>query len=94
MLVPRVDEGTWKVKLSGGYAANSRIVTQLGDAILAELLLGSVTDRASARSWFEQTLAFAQNRASVDLDDVIDMLSRAASRPRLTRISRRPRSGC
>ncbi|GEP47213.1 hypothetical protein MSA03_07210 [Microbacterium saccharophilum] len=74
MLVPRADEGTWKIKLSDGYAANSRIVTQLGDAILAELLLGSVTDRASARSWFEQTLAFAQNRTSVDLDDVIDSL--------------------
>lgn len=74
MLVPRADEGTWKVKLSDGYAANSRIVTQLGDAILAELLLGSVTDRASARSWFEQTLAFAQKRTSVDLHDVIDTL--------------------
>lgn len=74
MLVPRTEEGTWKIKLSDGYAANSRIVTQLGDAILAELLLGSVTDRASARSWFEQTLAFAQNRTSVDLDDVIDTL--------------------
>lgn len=74
MLVPRADEGTWKVKLSDGYAANSRIVTQLGDAILAELLLGSVTDRQSAWSWFEQTLAFAQNWTFVDLDDVIDTL--------------------
>lgn len=74
MLVPRAEEATWKVKLSDGYAANSRIVTQLGDAILAELLLGSVTDRTSARSWYEQTLAFAQNRTAVDLDGVIDAL--------------------
>lgn len=74
MLVPRADETTWKLKLSDGYAANSRIVTQLGDAILAELLLGSVTDRAGARTWFEQTLAFAQKRTTVDLDDVIDTL--------------------
>ncbi|MBO0981612.1 DEAD/DEAH box helicase [Microbacterium sp. SD291] len=74
MLVPRADEAAWKVKLSDGYAANSRITTQLGDAILAELLLGSVVDRSSARSWFEQTLAFAQNRAAADIDEVIDNL--------------------
>lgn len=74
MLVPRAEEGVWKIRLGEGYAANSRIVAQLGDAILAELLLGSVTDRASARSWFEQTLAFAQRRGGVDLDEVIDVL--------------------
>lgn len=76
MLVPRAEEGAWRLKLSDGYAANSRITTQLGDAILAELLLGSVVDRETARSWFEQTLAFAQNRSSVDLDAVIDELLR------------------
>ncbi|WP_417563410.1 DEAD/DEAH box helicase [Microbacterium sp.] len=76
MLVPRADEAAWKVKLADGYAANSRIATQAGDAILAELLLGSVVDRASARSWFEQTLAFAQNRSSVDIDDAVDALVR------------------
>lgn len=74
MLVPRDDQATWKIKLSDGYAANSRIVAQLGDAILAEMLLGSVTDRPGAQSWFEQTLAFAQNRTAVELDDVIDTL--------------------
>ncbi|WP_342001458.1 DEAD/DEAH box helicase [Microbacterium sp. LWH7-1.2] len=74
MLVPRTEEGAWKLKLSDGYAANSRITTQLGDAILAELLLGSVIDRETARSWFEQTLAFAQNRQAVDLDAVVDEL--------------------
>ena len=76
MLVPRAEEAVWKLKLSDGYAANSRITTQLGDAILAELLLGTVVDRATAQSWFEQTLAFAQNRSTVDLDEVIENLLR------------------
>lgn len=74
MLVPRAEESAWKVRFSDGYAATSRIAGQLGDAILAELLLGSVVDRASARAWFEQTLAFAQNRVTVDLDGAIDTL--------------------
>ncbi|MDL5352438.1 DEAD/DEAH box helicase [Microbacterium sp. zg-YB36] len=74
MLVPRAEEATWKMKLLDGYAARSRIAAQLGDAILAELLLGSVVDRSSARAWFEQTLAFAQDGSAVDLDGVIDAL--------------------
>ena len=76
MLVPRTEEPVWKLKLSDGYAASSRLTTQLGDAVLAEMLLGSVVDRGSARSWFEQTLAFAQNRSTADLDGVIDNLVR------------------
>ncbi|MCR2801852.1 DEAD/DEAH box helicase [Microbacterium sp. zg.Y818] len=76
MLVPRAEESAWASRFSDGYAATSRIAGQLGDAILAELLLGSVVDRTSARAWFEQTLAFAQNRARVDLDGVIDDLLR------------------
>ncbi|MFB7884480.1 DEAD/DEAH box helicase [Microbacterium sp. NPDC056057] len=74
MLVPRAEEGAWKLKLSDGYAANSRLTAALGDAVLAELLLGSVVDRETARSWFAQTLAFAQNRSAVDLDAVVDEL--------------------
>ncbi len=74
MLVPRTEEAAWTSRFSDGYAATSRIAGQLGDAILAELLLGSVVDRTSARAWFEQTLAFAQHRATVDLDGVINGL--------------------
>jgi len=74
MLVPRAEESDWKGRFSDGYAATSRLTGQLGDAILAELLLGSVVDRTSARAWFEQTLAFAQNRATVDLDGAVDNL--------------------
>ncbi|MEV4687434.1 DEAD/DEAH box helicase [Microbacterium sp. LWH3-1.2] len=76
MLVPRAEEGVWKLKLSDGYAADSRITAALGDAVLAELLLGSVVDRETAKSWFEQTLAFGQNRSAVDLDAVVDELLR------------------
>lgn len=77
LLVPRSDELSWQVKLGEGYAARSRIAAQLGDAILAELLRGAVTDRSSARAWFAQTLAFAQQqqqRSAVDIDRVIDAL--------------------
>ncbi|MBD7957365.1 DEAD/DEAH box helicase [Microbacterium sp. Sa4CUA7] len=74
LLVPRTEEADWNARLGDGYTATSRLTGQLGDAILAEILLGSVVDRASARAWFAQTLAFAQNRARVDLDGVIDTL--------------------
>lgn len=76
MLVPRDEKASWAAKLGEGYEARSRVTAQLGDAILAELLLGSVVDRAGARAWFEQTLAFAQNRSTVDLDATIDELLR------------------
>lgn len=74
LLVPTAQHLEWQVKLGEGYAARSRITAQLGDAILAEVLLGSVVDRPSARAWFAQTLAFAQQGDAVDLDRVIDAL--------------------
>ncbi|WOQ69167.1 DEAD/DEAH box helicase [Microbacterium limosum] len=74
LLVPRGDEAAWAAKLSDGYTARSRLATGVGDAVLAEMLIGSVIDRASVRAWFEQTLAFAQNRSGVDLDAVVDAL--------------------
>ncbi len=74
LLVPRREEAVWKDKLTDGYTVRSRLATQLGDAILAELLIGSVVDRATARTWFTETLAFAQNRSAADLDGAIDTL--------------------
>lgn len=76
LLVPRAEEQTWAAKLGEGYAARSRLAAQLGDAILAEMLRGSIVDRTGARSWFEQTLAFAQSRVPVDIDRVVDDLVR------------------
>lgn len=55
-------------------ASKSRMIGHLADALLAEMLLGSIVDRAGATSWFEQTLAFAQSGARVDIDDAIDQL--------------------
>lgn len=76
LLVPRDEHDVWAAKLGQGYEARSRVGARLGDAILAEMLLGSITDRAGARAWFEQTLAFAQRRTAVDLEATVDELVR------------------
>lgn len=76
LLVPRAEHDGWTARLGEGYEARSQVGAHLGDAILAEMLLGSITDRAGAGAWFEQTLAFAQGRAERDLDATIDALLR------------------
>ena len=77
MLVPREQEVTWRTKLSRGYTATSRVQDRLGDVLLAELLLGSVVNRASAHSWYEGTLAFAQSGRPGDIDNALDDLIRS-----------------
>lgn len=74
MLVPREEEILWRMKLVAGYTASSQVLDHLGDALLAEILLGSITDRDGATSWFEGTFAFAQSDEECDVDDALDSL--------------------
>lgn len=74
MLVPREEEAGWKLRLAAGYTARSQVIDHLGDALLAEILLGSITDRDSAASWFKETFAFAQSGEESDVDDALDFL--------------------
>lgn len=74
LLVPRDKEGLWRRQLADGYAARSQVVSRLTDVILAEILLGSITDRRSAASWFEETFAYAQSGEPLDVDDAVDHL--------------------
>ncbi|KXP14338.1 hypothetical protein AXK60_20510 [Tsukamurella pseudospumae] len=74
LLVPRDQESEWRRKLNEGYAARSQVVSKLTDVILAEVLLGSITDRQSAASWFEETFAFAQSGDPLQVEDALDFL--------------------
>jgi len=74
MLVPREQETEWRKKLATGYTASSQVLGHLGDALLAEILLGSVTDRAGATAWFKETFAYAQTRQDSGVDDSLDFL--------------------
>lgn len=74
LLVPDDEELVWRRKLSDGYVARSNVAAQLTDVILAEVLLGSIADRESAATWFEETLAFAQSGDSVQVDEAVDFL--------------------
>ncbi|WP_143547562.1 DEAD/DEAH box helicase [Rhodococcus sp. ACPA4] len=76
MLVPHDQEALWRRKLDAGYTAHSRISDRLGDVLLAEILLGSITDRVGASSWFEETFAYAQTGEPQDVDDALDHLVR------------------
>ncbi|WP_137872704.1 DEAD/DEAH box helicase [Rhodococcus sp. Q] len=76
LLVPRHQEASWRRRLADGYAARSQVVSRLIDVILAEILLGSITDRRSAASWFEETFAYAQSGEPLDVDDAVDHLVR------------------
>lgn len=74
MLVPRVEEATWRLRLAEGYTARSQVREQLGDALLAEILLGSITNREGAIAWFQETFAYAQSGEVADVDDSLDFL--------------------
>lgn len=74
MLVPREEEAEWKLRLAAGYTAQSQVIDHLGDALLAEILLGSIVDRQGAASWFKETFAFAQSGEESDVEDSLDFL--------------------
>ena len=74
MLVPREKEAEWRVKLAEGYVARSRVRDSLADALLAEVVLGSVASRDSASTWFEGTFAYAETGASTDVLEALDFL--------------------
>lgn len=74
MLVPRDEESSWRVRLADGYAAQSQVGNSLADALLAEMLIGSIRDREGAHSWFKETFAFAQETEGADIDDALDHL--------------------
>ncbi|MEE4023988.1 DEAD/DEAH box helicase [Gordonia sp. PKS22-38] len=74
ILVPRSEELAWRSRLVAGYRVDSRLIDKLADALLAEILLGSVAQRADARLWYEGTFAYAQNNRRHNLDGVLDRL--------------------
>ncbi|MGY2702805.1 DEAD/DEAH box helicase [Nocardioides sp. HB32] len=74
MLVPRGAEAEWRLRLARGYTARSQVLDHLGDALLAEILLGSIADRDGASSWFQETFAYAQSGEESDVDDALDYL--------------------
>ncbi|MBL7500960.1 DEAD/DEAH box helicase [Frankia sp. CNm7] len=74
LLVPRDEEVEWRERLATGYTAHSRVLDQLADTLLAEILIGSVPDRDSAATWFEQTFAFAQGGTPDTIGKVLDDL--------------------
>lgn len=74
MLVPREEEADWRLRLAAGYTAQSQVIDHLADALLAEILLGSIFDRQGAASWFKETFAFAQSGEESDVDDALDFL--------------------
>lgn len=76
LLVPEHMEDEWRRKLRVGYRADSQIIGQIADVLLAEILLGSITSRASAEDWFKGTFAYAQSPELYDVDPVLDELAR------------------
>lgn len=74
LLVPRDRETEWRAKLTEGYRVKSQLVGQIGDVLLAEILLGSITSREDAQIWFKGTFAYAQSSNLHDVGAVIDEL--------------------
>ncbi|MDY6810205.1 MAG: DEAD/DEAH box helicase [Actinomycetota bacterium] len=74
IMVPHSEELAWRSRLVTGYRVDSRLIDKLADALLAEILLGSITRRADAQLWYEGTFAYAQNSRRRDLDGVLDHL--------------------
>ncbi|MCF3940182.1 DEAD/DEAH box helicase [Gordonia tangerina] len=74
IMVPHSEELAWRSRLVAGYRVDSRLNDKLADAVLAEILLGSITRRADAQLWYEGTFAYAQNSKRRDLKGVLDHL--------------------
>ncbi len=74
VLVPRHREAEWRAKLDLGYTVRSQVRGRLADVLLAEILLGSITDRDSAVAWFRGTFAYAQTEKDTDLGEAITFL--------------------
>lgn len=74
MLVPREEEIEWRARLAAGYSARSQVRAHLEDALLAEILLGSIADREGAGSWFQETFAYAQSGEETNVDNALDFL--------------------
>ena len=74
IMVPHSEELAWRSRLVAGYRVDSRLNDKLADAVLAEILLGSITRRADAQLWYEGTFAYAQDSKRRDLKGVLDHL--------------------
>src|SRR4029453_8026560 len=75
LLVPAPEYGAWRRRLRAGQVVHSRILDQLGGALLAEVLRGAVTTDAEARGWFAGTLAHTEGQAGNEpVDRALDLL--------------------
>ena len=75
LLVPAPEYGVWRRRLRAGQVVHSRILDQLGGAVLAEVLRGAVTTVAEAHGWFAGTLAHAEGQAGNEpIDRALDLL--------------------
>ncbi len=75
ILVPKSSETAWRIKLDSGYHVTSSLDDRISDAILAEILLSSITSRDDARIWYRGTFTYAQTNRPHDVDKVIDELT-------------------
>jgi replicative superfamily II helicase len=75
ILVPKSAETAWRNKLDAGYHVRSGLDDKISDAILAEILLSSITSRDDARIWYRGTFAHAQSNRPHNVDKVIDELT-------------------
>lgn len=78
ILVPRDEEDEWRQQLTAGYRVRSQLLDKVADAVLAEILLGSITSYQDARIWYEGTFAYAQTTTPHDMVAVVDRLIQAA----------------
>lgn len=74
ILVPEDEMSSWRVRLSDGYTVKSHIIENIADAVLAEVLLGTVTSRETADSWFEETFAYSLGATDARLAEEINFL--------------------
>lgn len=74
-LITAADEASkWRLDLAAGYRVRSRISGRLPDALLAEVMLGSVSNRSDTESWFLETFAHATGLATEAIDQALDRL--------------------
>jgi replicative superfamily II helicase len=74
LLCPVDQASEWSQRLFAGYRVESNIAGRLSDALLAEILLGTVVSRDQAISWYDGTFAASMGGSSETALECINAL--------------------